>query len=388
MLGVCTKSGTYLFEEDGMNPISTIKETDSTVFRVISNSIGVSASSQKGIVTFYKLSDQFKSSVASFYRVSVPEKITSMAVSHCGNFLFTGGVSGTVSLYALTGSLIRQFSAHYSAVTFMEIADGAEPDSPKLITASDDGAIKVFYVAELMHSINPIPITTFKGHVGEIKAFHLMFGHETVISADKETVKKWKISNGLEIASSSIPDCSVIGSTNIGEIWIGTKQGNLHILDKEKESSNELVHNGPINGIVFNRDCSVAITASPTDIKFWDVTSQQCMRTVTSAVVEKSSIIGLKWINKISTNTKSVKILASTLKPFQRVLTPANKIPSVLLHARETELTDLYLNEVFGVPEYLVNTPHLNKTLFDGFHCEELQKGIENVKKEKNTSGK
>ena len=154
----------------------------------------ISAQSSRAALHVYNL--PFESAI----KCPVAEKVV-LAVSPDRSFLFGGGASGKLYVWALaSGALLRVCDGHYRAVSALAVTS----DGACLISGGEDGILNAWLVSSLVdvraESSSPSAQYTWTGHGLRITGIHCglgPYGETVVLSSSLDcTVKMWKLSSG------------------------------------------------------------------------------------------------------------------------------------------------------------------------------------------------
>ncbi|KAJ3416699.1 WD repeat-containing protein 18 [Chytridiales sp. JEL 0842] len=181
-------------------------------------------------------------------KITLPEKLSSLAVSHSGRFCVGGGSSGRVYIWELaSGNMPRMFDAHYKAVNVVKFSC----DDEAFLTAGEDGVLQVWLLGSVLHK---------KENEDSAKAFRVYSGHHLPItdaefssdlfhrsrvfscSADK-TVKVWDIASKKALLTVAFPaPLTCIAVDPIGmHVYAGGKNGIVYQALLYKDIGNQRI---------------------------------------------------------------------------------------------------------------------------------------------------
>ncbi|XP_061374523.1 uncharacterized protein LOC133316763 [Gastrolobium bilobum] len=153
-----------------------------------------------------------------FNNFPVPEPVAPLIATSDGDFLFAGGVSGTIhSLSLHSGDLIKSFSAHSKPISTLQLSD----DGSLVISGSDDGTIVVMPTFRLVESSTSsveedpkeLILYKWKAHFDSVTAFNSRIGlcSSSLVSCSLDcTCKFWCLSSGIIIQTVTFP-CAIFG---------------------------------------------------------------------------------------------------------------------------------------------------------------------------------
>ncbi|XP_020215314.1 WD repeat-containing protein 18 [Cajanus cajan] len=146
----------------------------------------------------------------AFHNFPVPEPVAPLIAYPDGEFLFAGGISGSVfCLSVSSGEVIRSYAAHSKAVSSLHLSD----DRSLVISGSEDGTIVVvptFKVVVEAFTEEDLIFHKWKAHSDSVTAFNSGMG--TLVSCSMDcTCKFWSQgSNGDLIRTVAFP-CAIFG---------------------------------------------------------------------------------------------------------------------------------------------------------------------------------
>ena len=319
---VTTTAGVFSVDlEDGKNCHHAFQDSDGAreISRVSrSSNVFAGTGGSRALVSFWKFSEK---SANPFYKVSTPEKLSSMAFSKDGNFFFAGGLTGSMFVWqTFTGFLLKQWTAHFSEISKIIL----NPEETMLITASKDGSIKIFSLAQIFSEAAPSALTTLSGHSLPVTKISLAQNYLVSIAEDSY-LKVWSFPGGAELKSAplhSLPTAVVADA--LAGIFLGFENGQVACTNWENlEISTLDAHAGPVCAVVLSMDGSRLVSASVDGVRFWDARKMQTLRMITLASLDKSVPVGLEIFARPG-NEKFPQ-----LKPLQRVLTEIEKIEKI-----------------------------------------------------------
>ena len=332
---VSTTSGVFVFDfEEGKTPICHLKDSDGMSIIPIdaASSLFLSPGASKAVLSYWKFlgaSNPGSAVKQPFYRVSVPEKLTAIAVSE-GGYLFGGSASGTVYLWHLySGALVRQFAAHFSTITGLILDERGI-----LYTASADGCAKMYALTCILQETSPTPSKVLSGHSLPIVKIGILNQDILVTASDDKQVKLWHAGSPIE-GGFTLPSRPRSLAVGVMDLVIGCENGSVvaakvdEILRGDALGVSEIsnAHEGaPVVGVVMNLDGSRWATAASNGIKVWDGLSRQTIRYITTAATDRLPPLGLDaCVSRYEAET------IPQLKPLQRVLTDFEMVPNVTI---------------------------------------------------------
>ncbi|KAL2326836.1 hypothetical protein Fmac_020263 [Flemingia macrophylla] len=145
-----------------------------------------------------------------FYNFPVPEPVAPLIATSDGEFLFAGGVSGSVfCLSVSSGEVIRSYEAHSKAVSSLHLND----DGSLVISGSEDGTIAVvptFKVVVKDSTEEDLILHKWKAHSDSVTA--LTSGMGTLVSCSMDcTCKFWNLGNSGDLKRTVAFPCAIFG---------------------------------------------------------------------------------------------------------------------------------------------------------------------------------
>ena len=337
---VASNGGVYVFDlEEGKAPLVQLKDSDGDkVVNVVGNVV-CSAGISKALLNFWKVTEK---SVNPFYKVSVPEKLTAIEFSRDGNFLFAGSANGTIFVWhTFTGSLLRQWSAHFSGITSIVV----DEERGLVITASSDTHIKMFLISSIFEDTNPQAIKSVAAHSASVTK--LVLTESILVSCgDDKSVNVYSFPELKQLRNFALPCIpSVIAVDGPAtELYVGGDDGKMYVFSVSDIGDSSVVldgHASSMTGLIVSQDSSRIVSCASDGIRVWDSLTRQTIRTITVASMDKHMPTGLSSFIKDDFSHCYVP----QLKPLQRVLTDIATIESSSITLR----TDaMYTKNVIG----------------------------------------
>jgi pre-rRNA-processing protein IPI3 len=165
------------------------------------------------------------------------DRIRCVAASQDGRWLAAGNEAGSLFLWDLSSGALHGFvaTAHLQRVSKVEFsADGAV-----VITASEDGWVKVWPVASLLSERLPKALLSFGDHKKGVDTFYIGFGGASwrtcrllTASSDK-TLALYDLADGARLASFAVPSvpARVLMDAAETKIFAGCQDGNIYVFD-------------------------------------------------------------------------------------------------------------------------------------------------------------
>ncbi|KAI5420188.1 uncharacterized protein LOC127135491 [Lathyrus oleraceus] len=262
-----------------------------------------------------------------FQNISLPESITPLTANSDGDFLFAGGVSGSIHSMSLpSGDIINSFTPYSKPVSSLHLSN----DGSLLILGYNDGIIVVIPSFMLMDGPSSCsdPISQkWKAHSDSVTCFKTGIGIHTCtfVSCSMDcTCKFWSLSNGITLIRTVTFPCSIFGFvmdlTELGFYAAGSdgfiykglmKVGSIKMLENRK--GYELVdwgsktknHDGPIVSLVLVNNGRNLVSASKNgSVWMWDVEGGEIIMIFGNAQIlgSISDMIMVKGTNTIEKN--------------------------------------------------------------------------------------
>lgn len=233
---------------------------------------------------------------ASQLRCSVPEQITSLAVSHDQQYFVAGGCSGKVYIWSMaTGTLLNCFQAHYKKVSTICFTS----DDSFLLTGGDDSTVNAW----LFDSHLLIPATSYSKpvspwvewaeHTLPVTALFAgtgLAGRVVSCSLDR-TCKMYDIPSKSMLFSFVFPSfvTSVVLDPAESNVFCGAGDGNIYkrslLGDHDQQENSVLVFKGhklSITSLDISFNGSLLLSASEDGTScIWDTSTGQLLRTMT-----------------------------------------------------------------------------------------------------------
>jgi pre-rRNA-processing protein IPI3 len=132
-----------------------------------------------------------------------------LAASRDGSFLFGGGKSGKIYVWALgSGVLLNVFDGHFREVACLAVTT----DGACLVSGGDDGVVHAWMVSALVDSSansKPVALHSWTGHGLKISCLFCAvgpLGETVVLSASLDcTVKMWRMGDGALVSDVAFP---------------------------------------------------------------------------------------------------------------------------------------------------------------------------------------
>ncbi|KAJ3084656.1 WD repeat-containing protein 18 [Rhizoclosmatium hyalinum] len=244
-------------------------------------------------------------------KMSVPEQITALALSHNGKWIVGGGVSGRVYMWELaTGHMIAMYDAHFKPIKVVAFS----VDDSAFVTAGDDAFAHVWLVARVTNAVDPSAASqsfaTMTGHSLPITDASFsptaLFNKSNVFTASLDRcVKVWDSTTGTNLITVLFPrglTCLAVDPLEM-IIYAGAQDGIVYSskLYKGGEGEDEAVaglsegdmitvndggdrvfkgHKGPITSIALSFDAKVLMSGSEDGSAIvWDAPTRQQLRT-------------------------------------------------------------------------------------------------------------
>ncbi len=242
--------------------------------------------------------------------------LLSVAFSHDGQLIATGGDKGEISLLSPEGQPLFTLKGHRSWVTALRFLEGGT----QLASSSNDGTIKVWDLAlktclrtlvghtkgiwslacfdqtiisggedgylRLWDAQSGQCLKTFKGHVGWIRAVAFAPDGRTIASGGEDrTLRIWNVATGQARTLTIHEDwITCIAFRSDGQMLaMGGEDGTIRLFHPASGKSLGLMvgHNNRVCTIAFSADGSLLVTGSEDQsIKLWDIQHRQCARTL------------------------------------------------------------------------------------------------------------
>ncbi|XP_027356794.1 uncharacterized protein LOC113866104 [Abrus precatorius] len=223
-----------------------------------------------------------------FHNFPVPEPVAPLIATPGGEFLFAGGISGSVhSLSISSGDVIKSFVVHPRAISSLHLSD----DGSLVISGSDDGTVALIPTFKLVveascSDAKDLILHKWKAHSDSVTAFNNS-GLGTLVSCSLDcTCKFWNLANnGVLMCTVAFP-CAIFGvALNSTESWFYAagadglvykglmKVGSRKLLGRAYELKNwPRSHNGSIVSLVsVNGGRNLVSAAEDGSAWMWDV---------------------------------------------------------------------------------------------------------------------
>ncbi len=323
----------------------------------------IASQSARAAVHVYQLG-----SAESPLKCPMPEKMH-LAVSPCGSFLFGGGASGKLHVWATgSGVLLRVVEAHYREVTCLAVTG----DGACVITGGDDGVVHAWLVSTLVDTAaprKPQAQHTWTAHGLRITGLHCAiggFGETVVLSSSLDcTVKMWRVSTGALVADVVFPRaiCAVAMDSMEQYVFAGASDGTIYCVNFRQtpvekhmavsgrdESAQSVQFRSVLSGHTFEitalRSASVGarqlLLSGARDglVNVWDIESGELISTFKKHSGSSVSTINLGLYPSGCVFPEQQRVAVGKLQKFQqdaasangllwRCIGPANAIASV-----------------------------------------------------------
>ncbi|CAK8561344.1 unnamed protein product [Lathyrus sativus] len=262
-----------------------------------------------------------------FQNIPLPEPIIPLTTSSNGDFLFAGGVSGSIhSMPLQSRDIITSFTPYSKPVSSLHLSN----DGSLLISGYNDGTIVVipsFMLLDGSSSCSDPILHKWKAHSDSVTSFNTGIGIHTCtfVSCSMDcTCKFWSLSNEITLIRTLTFPCSISGfvmdSTESGFYAAGLdgfiykglmKVGSIKMLEKGK--GYELVnwgsktknHDGSIVSLVLvNKGRNLVSASKNGSVWMWDVEEGEVIMILGNAQIlgSISDMIVVKRTNTIEKN--------------------------------------------------------------------------------------
>ena len=211
-------------------------------------------------------------------------EILTTAFSPDGKMLASAGDDDGIKLWDVeTGKELRTFYGHKQAVTCLAFS----PDGKKIASASSDFTVKLWDVmtgAELVPEMNHINIVNTVAFSPDGKTIISGGNDEALVLWEAATGKFLGIigqpkkyasdANGLTHYNPGAIKLAVFSPTNDSYAW-ATADSKIGLVTQQAGGSIKYLtgHTAPVNSLLYMPDGKTLISASPNEVKFWDVQS-------------------------------------------------------------------------------------------------------------------
>ncbi|XP_058745917.1 protein ROOT INITIATION DEFECTIVE 3-like [Vicia villosa] len=260
-----------------------------------------------------------------FHKIPLPEVVTPIIANSSGDFLFAGGVAGSIhSLSLPSGDIIKSITPYSKPVSSLHLNN----DGSLLISGYNDGSIVVipsFMLVNGSSSCNDPISHKWKAHSDAVTSFNTGIGIHTCtfVSCSMDcTCKFWSLSNGITLIRTVTFPCSIFGfimdSTESGFYAAGSdgfiykglmKVGSIKMLEKSYElvnwGSKTKNHGGSIMSLVLVNNGRNLVSASKNgSVWMWDVEEGEVIMVLGNAQIlgSISDMIVVKGTNIIERN--------------------------------------------------------------------------------------
>ena len=346
-----------------------------------------------------------------------------IASSPDGSFLFGGGKSGKIYVWALgSGALLTVFEAHYREVTTLTTSS----DGACLVSGGDDGIVHCWWLSSIVDtSSSPVPCNTFTNHGLRITCVRCClgpYGQTMVLSASLDcTVKIFSLSKGELVSDVVFPKAitSVTMDAMEKRIFAGSVEGPIYCLDlKETGISKNMSHEqrilschaGEITSLVcVSNGHREILLSSSLDGKVvqWDVVSNQIVASFNKHSSGVTSCCAVLMDPNLGFQEKKKRALVGKIQKYVRTATN-REVPvesALFWHtfapSIKEEKQDRIVNDSMdasnGAKEFEASTKRIaelenevrrlsekNKKLYEG----EIDKVLESTKKKPKSSKK
>ncbi|EXB71793.1 WD repeat-containing protein 18 [Morus notabilis] len=269
------------------------------------------------------------------------EQIKPLAANREGTYIVGGGLSGDIYLWEVaSGSLLKNWHAHYRAVTCLVFSD----DDSLLISGSEDGSVKVWSLLMIFddylreQASHPY-VHSFSEHTLCITDIIAGYGgcNAIIVSASEDrTCKVWSLSKGKLLRNIVFP--SIIDAIALDPservFYAGGRDGKIYVaaLNAEIPSSKKYGlhiisafsnHSKAVTCLQYGTTGNVLISGSEDGmIRVWDARTYNIIRVLRHAKGPVNNIIlvreQLKNFQRISNSQAFLRKHASLLPPLEK----------------------------------------------------------------------
>jgi len=288
-----------------------------------------------------------KAQQVSCRECSCPELLRGLAGTADGAYCAGGAAAGKCYVWDVaSGALLRQWDAHYKAVTVLAFTD----DGQLLITASEDAYVHVWRVARLVgvspaeRERPPEPLYSFSEHtlpVTGIAVGACGCAARVATAGLDRSCKLWSLVTGEMLASVSYPSAAtaVAMDSSERELYVGGGDGTIYganllggapasrwgesdaVDDGLAAPTAEGIafhgHTAAVTALVVTADGSLLVSASLDGaVRVWDVNGRQTMHRIEQ---HKGGVTNLLLLPPVSRSAVAKRArVAAPLRAFQR----------------------------------------------------------------------
>jgi tetratricopeptide (TPR) repeat protein len=169
---------------------------------------------------------------------------------------------------------LRTIPAHFSAVRDVAFT----PDGERLLTASFDGAVKIWDVRTGQ------PRRALPGHTGRVVGVHVTPDGRYAVTADQTAVHVWSLPDGRQVHATTVGSGGTVRSLGVSPsgdtIVTGHADGEVKVWGRDGGAVTSLHHgHGRVLSVAFAPDGARLVTAGDDGrIKVWDVADWKLLR--------------------------------------------------------------------------------------------------------------
>ncbi|KAJ3286636.1 Pre-rRNA-processing protein ipi3 [Borealophlyctis nickersoniae] len=273
----------------------------------------------------------------------VPEKMSSVSVSHSGAFCVAGGLSGRIYVWEFsTGNLLRMFDAHYKAVKGICFTS----DDAAFVTAGEDSVLNVWILSRVLDQssdTSPTPHATLSSHalpVTDVRIGSGLFNQARIFSSSLDrTVKIWEAASGDLLATILFPKAikAVVVDPGETKMYAGAVDGTVFGVDLYRRDGEGVTglrqgtvedaegmggvfrgHSQSITSLDLSFDGTLLLSGSEDGTAIvWDTASRQSLRTFSQHKSPVSDVRILLRPPELMDAAGSSHLIP-TFKPFKR----------------------------------------------------------------------
>ncbi|GIX61802.1 WD domain, G-beta repeat-containing protein [Babesia caballi] len=253
------------------------REISKEGFRCTTNSVAAAtdlvcvATSDKAKIAFISESQS--------YRVSVPELITAVAFSRCGDILYAGSNTGRLYVWQIrTGTLIKNKQVFFNTITDAKV-DFA---NTTLLLASQNGDLALFKLVELFLDDNKG--TLYLGHSTSVTGIaNLMqgpFEHATsfVSVARDKNIRFWHHTKRTALQSHFLqhPPLGLVASRTGARLFVPCEMGHIAVVPLGNFQDTFLL-SGHVGSVTGCAETLNLVTCALDGVRVWDVEARICI---------------------------------------------------------------------------------------------------------------
>lgn len=236
-------------------------------------------------------------------RIIFPQKVSALALSKDGHYCVAGIEEKLYVWQVNSGELLAIIQRHYQTVVCIKFIDNMT-----FVSAAEDNLVIVWSIPNVVSiwkdsystsepdfvwNNHSLPITDIHVSAGGIRA-------RVVTSSLDQTCKMWDVSTGQLLCNFVFPVSITSVVMDTGDSWLfaGGKNGHIYAVDLFEDTTNRerhvayntgvikrgsgfYGHDQQITCLVISRDCERLVSGSnDCNVKIWDVSSGQCLRTL------------------------------------------------------------------------------------------------------------